>query len=228
MGSKAMNKETLLNVARALGMVASSKDTTKQLIAKIELRVNQSRKKRRSKSKSLKLKAANLTAKLTSAVPQVPAGIVQKKPSSRGGNGLFATTKIAKGNVVAILYGKYVRRKDFEKRVNEEPNREYQGYCVGNKYVVDPGLWDRPLKDGRPQEWYLMNHSKRYKNVKAYRVPDLPILVFRTVRDVPAGQELLYDYDPEDKTPADWIDDDPPYRWFDETRAASRRNRAPR
>jgi len=49
----------------------------------------------------------------------------------------------------------------------------------------------------------LINHSKRYKNIKAKAIQpsgyDSPILIFVALRDIEVGEELLYNYDIKDK-----------------------------
>jgi uncharacterized protein len=105
------------------------------------------------------------------------------------GKGLFANAKISKGEIVSISGGIIVQAENWESF-----KQEFGDYA----YFIEENFLIAPLNPEKPSADWMMNHCCEPNcGVKGQ-------IVFVALRDIEAGEELLYDYamtetDPEYK-----------------------------
>ncbi|XP_014679100.1 PREDICTED: N-lysine methyltransferase SETD8-A-like [Priapulus caudatus] len=124
--------------------------------------------------------------------------------TSEKGRGVTATRPFRHGEVVCDYHGTLLTHEEGIKRHANIAEGESgymfffrmpntgERYCINAQDVPCPCHTDKPSTIGR-----LLNHSRKTKNVNIKphcEVLDQPTVVFRALRDIGPGEELLFDY----------------------------------
>ncbi|HEY5955199.1 MAG TPA: SET domain-containing protein-lysine N-methyltransferase [Polyangiaceae bacterium] len=107
------------------------------------------------------------------------------RPSPIAGLGAFATEPIRKGTRVIEYLGERITPKEADRRYNDDASKHPHVllFSVDGRTVIDAGV--------RGNEARFINHSCE-PNCEA--VTDKRRVFIEALRDIKAGEELLYDY----------------------------------
>lgn len=122
---------------------------------------------------------------MPSKIPSIPGRRIQTRRSGVHGKGVFAVQDIAKGDTLIEYKGEVITWKEALRRHPhdpEQPNHTFY-FHVDDKRVIDGKV------DGNAAKW--INHACD-PNCEADEVEGR--IFIKALRDIPAGEELNYDY----------------------------------
>jgi SET domain-containing protein len=135
--------------------------------------------------------------------PKIPAGPVrqprylQVRRSALAGLGVFTSRAISKGTLLLEYLGERISHEEAGERyyAAKEPDAFVLLFTVNRKIVIDGGVGGRAAR--------YVNHSCD-PNCEADAMGDR--IFITSIRDIPAGAELTYDYNMEAPSPLprDW------------------------
>lgn len=122
---------------------------------------------------------------MPSKIPSIPGRRIQTRRSGVHGKGVFAVQDIAKGDTLIEYKGEVISWKEALRRHPhdpEQPNHTFY-FHVDDKRVIDGKV------DGNAAKW--INHACD-PNCEADEIEGR--IFIKALRDIPAGEELNYDY----------------------------------
>lgn len=122
---------------------------------------------------------------MPSKIPSIPGRRIQTRRSGVHGKGVFAVQDIAKGETLIEYKGEVISWKEALRRHPhdpEQPNHTFY-FHVDDKRVIDGKV------DGNAAKW--INHACD-PNCEADEIEGR--IFIKALRDIPAGEELNYDY----------------------------------
>lgn len=137
------------------------------------------------------------------AAPKIPAGPVRQprylkvRRSPLAGLGVFTTRAVPKGTLLLEYLGERISHEEAGERyyAAKEPDAFVLLFTVNRKVVIDGGVGGRAAR--------YVNHSCD-PNCEADEIGGR--IFITSIRDIPAGAELTYDYNMEAPSPLprDW------------------------
>lgn len=122
---------------------------------------------------------------MPSKIPSIPGRRIQTRRSGVHGKGVFAVQDIAKGDTLIEYKGEVISWKEALRRHPHDPAQPNHTFYfhVDDKRVIDGKV------DGNAAKW--INHACD-PNCEADEVEGR--IFIKALRDIPAGEELNYDY----------------------------------
>lgn len=113
--------------------------------------------------------------------------------SGVAGRGVFATVDLPPGKLLGVYPGTKMPLADFKRK--EFSNRSIRyAYILPNNYVLDPSDPFGYLPDREDLRLALVNEPPPGEEINTLPISSLNHLWYVTLREVPAGQELLTSY----------------------------------
>lgn len=122
---------------------------------------------------------------MPSKIPSIPGRRIQTRRSGVHGKGVFAVQDIAKGDTLIEYKGEVISWKEALRRHPHDPAQPNHTFYfhVDDKRVIDGKV------DGNAAKW--INHACD-PNCEADEIEGR--IFIKALRDIPAGEELNYDY----------------------------------
>ncbi|MBB1604297.1 MULTISPECIES: SET domain-containing protein [unclassified Variovorax] len=122
---------------------------------------------------------------MPSKIPSIPGRRIQTRRSGVHGKGVFAVQDIAKGDTLIEYKGEVITWKEALRRHPHDPAQPNHTFYfhVDDKRVIDGKV------DGNAAKW--INHACD-PNCEADEIEGR--IFIKALRDIPAGEELNYDY----------------------------------
>ena len=146
--------------------------------------------------------APTLRSSLRPSARDVSTTHVEVRPCAEGvGRGLFATRKIAKGNLVARMHSPRDATATLARRYHEGLPGGDAAIAVGKALVTSSGFKGLTARGDytRAPRWYRMNHSDS-PNTRLQRdaIPDGLTMAWYAIRDIERGEALTWHYGKRD------------------------------